>query len=112
MPDYIPSDEMYKYIDCRYTGVVIAARRARQLMSEDPTSSRGKPLLRAFEDLMNGRLQYRFVDPMFYDEDYLEALYWDQAEQQEDSSAQDTAASPEEAAAEEVRTERKGKKAR
>jgi DNA-directed RNA polymerase subunit K/omega len=62
---------MYKHIDCRYTGVVIAARRARQLMSEDPTNAAGKPLLRAFDDLMKGRLKYRFVDPhALYEEEY------------------------------------------
>ena len=61
MPDHIPSDEMYKYIDCRYTGVVVAARRARQLLQADPTSVKGKPLLRAFDELMTGQLAYQFV---------------------------------------------------
>ncbi|MCL2498360.1 MAG: DNA-directed RNA polymerase subunit omega [Symbiobacteriaceae bacterium] len=69
MSEYIPSDEMYKYIDCRYTGVVVAARRARQLMQEDPGNLKGKPLLRAFEELMSGKLQYCFVDPAPYEEE-------------------------------------------
>lgn len=63
MPEHIPSDEMYKYIDCRYTGVVVAAKRARQLMQEDPTSAKGKPLLRAFDELMTGKLHYEFTEP-------------------------------------------------
>ena len=78
MPDYIPSDAMYKHIDCRYTGVVVAARRARQLMQEDPGNEKGKPLLRAFEELMAGKLQYRFVDILAAEdeEEYLEGPYY------------------------------------
>ena len=72
MRDYIPSDEMYKFIDCRYTGVVVAARRARQLLAEDPIQTKGKPLLRAFDDLMSGKLRYYFAEASPHDslEDY------------------------------------------
>ncbi|MCL2547708.1 MAG: DNA-directed RNA polymerase subunit omega [Symbiobacteriaceae bacterium] len=85
MPEYIPSDEMYKFIDCRYTGVVVTARRARQLMMEDPTSAKGKPLLRAFDDLMQGKLHYQFVDPLEYEEEYGEGVYYPQEDPPQDT---------------------------
>ena len=75
MSEYIPSDEMYKFIDCRYTGVVVTARRARQLMMEDPTNSQGKPLLRAFDDLMDGKLHYQFMEPLEYEEAFPTGIY-------------------------------------
>ena len=78
--EYIPSDDMYKFIDCRYTGVVVTARRARQLMMEDPANARGKPLLRAFDDLMQGKLHYQFVEPLEYEEEYGEGVYYPQEE--------------------------------
>ena len=63
MPEHIPSDEMYNHVDCRYIAVVLTARRARQLMAADPTSALGKPLLRAFDELMDGQLHYEAIDP-------------------------------------------------
>jgi len=79
---------MYKFIDCRYTGVVVTARRARQLMMEDPTNAKGKPLLRAFDDLMQGKLQYQFVDPLEYDAEYVEGVYYPDDEEEQDLPAE------------------------
>ena len=90
MSDYIPSDEMYKHIDCRYTGVVVAAKRARQLMKEDPASIEGKPLLRAFEDMMQGRLRYRFTEPLSFEDEYYEEYSYDPEEDVNAENAQGT----------------------
>jgi DNA-directed RNA polymerase subunit K/omega len=58
MTSTIPSDAIYKFVDCKYTGVVITARRARRLLEEDPKSELGKPVTRAFREVMEGQVNY------------------------------------------------------
>lgn len=61
MTSTIPSDELYKYVDCKYTAVVITARRARHLLEQDPKSELGKPVTRAFREVMEGKVGYHQV---------------------------------------------------
>lgn len=58
----IPSDEIYKFVDCKYTGVVITARRARRLLEQDPKSELGKPVTRAFREVMEGKIGYHRIE--------------------------------------------------
>ena len=61
MTSTIPSDELYKFVDCKYTAVVITSRRARQLLEQDPKSELGKPVTRAFREVMEGKIDYHRV---------------------------------------------------
>ena len=59
----IPSDEIYKHADCKYTACIITAKRARELQNEQPKDSTNKPLLQAYDELMDGDLSYRRPEP-------------------------------------------------
>jgi len=59
----IPSDEIYEHADCKYTACVIIAKRARELQKRQPKDSTNKPLLQAYDELMDGDLSYRRLDP-------------------------------------------------
>ena len=59
----IPSDEIYKYADCKYTACIITSKRARELQKELPKDSTNKPLLQAYDELMDGELTYRRLTP-------------------------------------------------
>ncbi len=59
----IPSDEIYKHADCKYTACIITAKRARELQNEQPKDSTNKPLLQAYDELMDGELTYRRMSP-------------------------------------------------
>ncbi|MCE5196887.1 MAG: DNA-directed RNA polymerase subunit omega [Negativicutes bacterium] len=59
----IPSDEIYKHADCKYTACIITAKRARELQKSQPKDSSNKPLLQAYDELMGGELTYRRMNP-------------------------------------------------
>lgn len=58
---YPPLDELLKRVDSRYTLVVAAAKRARQILEHPDLESEesvGKPVTIALEEIISGRLKY------------------------------------------------------
>lgn len=54
-----PLDELIKQVDSRYTLVVAAAKRARQLLETDGFAEKArKPVTEALEELRSGVLRY------------------------------------------------------
>jgi DNA-directed RNA polymerase subunit omega len=57
---YSPLDELLKHADNRYTLVIIAAKRARQIIEEghanDDRSSKAVTI--AFEEIINGKTKF------------------------------------------------------
>ena len=56
-----PLDELTKKVDSRYTLVVAAAKRARQILETkeiEPEEKVRKPVTVALEEILSGRLKY------------------------------------------------------
>ena len=56
-----PLDELIKLVDSRYTLVVAAAKRARQILENKETEvddKARKPVTIALQELMDGKLRY------------------------------------------------------
>ena len=68
----IPSDDLYQHVDCKYTGVIVMAKRAREILKNSEKDKVGKPLLRAYDELMNGELEFFHALPEENEEDPLE----------------------------------------
>ena len=54
----IPSDELYNHVPDKYTGVIITAKRAREIMKSADKDLISKPLLKAYDELMSGDLKF------------------------------------------------------
>ena len=59
----IPSDDLYKHVNCKYTGVVVTAKRAREILKSSDKDSVIKPVLQAYDELMSGELKFIHVIP-------------------------------------------------
>lgn len=59
----IPSDDLYKHVNCKYTGVVVTAKRAREIFKSSAKDSVIKPVLQAYDELMSGELKFIHVIP-------------------------------------------------
>lgn len=58
---YPPLDELMKRVDSRYTLVVAAAKRARQILEHPDLESEesvSKPVTIALEEIISGQLKY------------------------------------------------------
>ncbi|MGQ9778632.1 MAG: DNA-directed RNA polymerase subunit omega [Bacillota bacterium] len=56
-----PLDELLAHVDSRYTLVVAAAKRARQMLETAPPDPEGKllkPVSLALEEIRSGKLKY------------------------------------------------------
>jgi len=56
-----PLDELIKKVDSRYTLVVAAAKRARQILETteiEPEEKARKPVTVALEEILSGKLKY------------------------------------------------------
>jgi DNA-directed RNA polymerase subunit omega len=59
---YPPLDVLLNKVDCKYTLVVFAAKRARELMSGDSPlveSKSNKPVTVALEEIAQGKIVYQ-----------------------------------------------------
>lgn len=61
-------DQLLKYVDCRYTLVSVAARRARQITNEKRLQTKGnkeehsiKEVSLALRELVEGKITYRHI---------------------------------------------------
>lgn len=61
-------DEMMDKVDSRYTLVVVAAKRARQLTeaaqkqeAEDASETMGKPVTAALYEMVQGKIKYKRI---------------------------------------------------
>jgi len=61
----IPSDDLYNHVNCKYTGVVVTAKRAREILrtADKDKESTIKPVLQAYDELMSGELKFIHVIP-------------------------------------------------
>jgi DNA-directed RNA polymerase omega subunit len=61
----IPSDDLYNHVNCKYTGVVATAKRAREILknADKEKESTIKPVLQAYDELMSGELNFIHVIP-------------------------------------------------
>ena len=59
----IPSDDLYKHVNCKYTGVVVTAKHAREILKSSDKDSVIKPVLQAYDELMSGELKFIHVIP-------------------------------------------------
>ena len=59
----IPSDDLYKHVNCKYTGVVVTAKRAREILKSSDKDSVIKPVLQAYDGVMSGELKFIHVIP-------------------------------------------------
>jgi DNA-directed RNA polymerase subunit omega len=55
-------DELMHKVDCKYTLVVFAAKRAREILSGDPSCGKsGKPVTLALEEIAQGKIVYQRI---------------------------------------------------
>ena len=61
---YPPLDELMKKVDCKYTLAVLAAKRAREIMTGDFSlidCKSNKPVTIAMEEIASGRVAYERI---------------------------------------------------
>jgi DNA-directed RNA polymerase subunit omega len=55
-------DELMQKVDCKYTLVVFAAKRAREILSGEPSCGKSrKPVTAALEEIAQGKITYQRV---------------------------------------------------
>ncbi|NLN83679.1 MAG: DNA-directed RNA polymerase subunit omega [Firmicutes bacterium] len=57
----IPSDEIFKHVNDKYTGVIVTAKRAREILINGDKDLKEKPLIMAYDELMAGKLKFKRI---------------------------------------------------
>lgn len=57
----IPSDEIFKHVNDKYTGVIVTAKRARDILINGDKELVQKPLIMAYDELMAGKLKFEEI---------------------------------------------------